>query len=124
MPLGIIGTAFTTVWQDRDRILLVHGVRVRLRMWGYKPEDIPIMFELADEDRSGDLDFNEFNEMIKEMRMGLSDMRIVELFKSIDADGEGTIDAREFVQALFPQLLAEEWMSERLEKFEDSLATR
>lgn len=103
MPLGIIGQAFTTVWQERDRILLVHGVRNRLRVWGYKPTDIPDLFQWFDDDDSGELGLPQFKHMIEQMQIGLSDMRIKQLFNSIDINEGGTIDDREFVQALFPQ---------------------
>lgn len=123
MPLGIIGQAFTTVWQDRDRILLVHGVRHRMRIWGYEASDIPALFETYDKDSSGELVVTEFNRMLEDMHIGLPSERIIQLFRSIDTDGGGSIDAKEFVQALFPHYLAQiftgegsesvhEWVSE------------
>lgn len=116
MPLGIIGQTFTTVWEDRDRILLVHCVREACRMWGYKPTDIPMLFEWYDDDNSGELALTEFNHMMEDMHIGLTDQRIAQLFGSIDIDGGGTIDAKEFVKVLFPQyfepIFGESWMSD------------
>eukprot|EP00427_Karlodinium_veneficum_P009634 CAMPEP_0169087996 /NCGR_PEP_ID=MMETSP1015-20121227/14523_1 /TAXON_ID=342587 /ORGANISM="Karlodinium micrum, Strain CCMP2283" /LENGTH=624 /DNA_ID=CAMNT_0009148251 /DNA_START=193 /DNA_END=2068 /DNA_ORIENTATION=- len=103
MPLAIIGQAFSEVWRDRDRILLVHGVGSRLLHWGYKATDIPALFQVFDEDDSGELRFPEFKQMIEEMHIGLSEIRILHLFESIDGDGSGSIDDKEFVNALFPQ---------------------
>jgi hypothetical protein len=102
IPLGIIGGAFTQVWNDRDRILLMQRTRDRLKKWGYSPEDIPLLFEMADEDGTGEVDIDEFRDLIKNMKIGLSEERIAMLFNSFDEDGSGFIDAREFIRNIFP----------------------
>jgi hypothetical protein len=103
IPLGIIGGAFTQVWQDRDRVLVMQRTRDRLTKWGYSPEDIPLLFEMADEDGTGEVDIHEFQDLIKSMKIGLSEERIAMLFNSFDEDASGLIDAREFVRGIFPQ---------------------
>lgn len=102
VPLGIIGGAFTQVWNDRDRILLMQRTRDRLKKWGYSPEDIPLLFEMADEDGTGEVDLDEFRDLIKNMKIGLSEERIVMLFNSFDEDASGTVDAKEFIRNIFP----------------------
>jgi len=99
---GILGNAFTEVWEDRDRLLLIRRTRDRLIQEGYKPRDLPEIFRLFDRDQNGDLDLNEFRSMIMEMGIGLSEERIIRLFHSFDADGSGAIDDKEFVRELFP----------------------
>jgi len=102
MPLGIIGQAFTQVWSDRDRILLMRRTKDRLLQWGYKATDIPVLFRSFDADGNGELDMSEFLDMMKEMRLGLKDERVIELFQSFDSDCSGSVDDREFVKSLFP----------------------
>merc|ERR1719491_899427 len=89
IPLGIVGHAFTQVWQDRDRILLVKKTQAALLQWGYKAHDIPILCQVFDTHGEGELDINDFRRMIHQMRIGLNDDRVIELFHSFDADGSG-----------------------------------
>jgi len=102
MPIGIIGSAFNEVWGNRDKILLMLRVRDRMYLWGYKPSDIPLLFHLFDKNTDGELTLDDFRVMIREMKLGLSEERIVQLFQSFDVDLSGTIDAPEFIRHLFP----------------------
>lgn len=115
MPIGIVGHAFSTVWCDRDRILLMKRTRHKIQEWGYNAHDIPELFRQYDVDSSGELDMEEFRQMITEMGMNLSDRRIVELFESIDSDRGGSIDHKEFIRCLFPSLYHELCVQPELE---------
>jgi len=103
MPLGIVGHAFTQVWQDRDRILLVKKTQAALQQWGYTPQDIHILFSAFDSNGEGELNITDFRRMITHMNIGLSERRICELFHSFDLDGNGYVDDRELVRHIFPQ---------------------
>jgi len=103
IPLGIIGSAFTDTWQDRDRILLMQRTRDRLCQWGYTAHDIPVLFRISDANSDGELNITEFRKLLNEMKVGFSEERILKLFNSFDDDGSGTVDDREFVRALFPE---------------------
>jgi len=106
MPLGIIGSIFTQVWTDRDRILLVQRTRDRLAMAGYSAYDIPELFDaFAEED--GELDIFAFREMMLTMQVGLQERRVNELFLQFDFDGSGTVSAAEFIRHLFPKIFYE-----------------
>jgi len=107
MPLAIIGGSFTQVWQDRHSILLVHRTKQRLGEWGYTAGDIPALFQVFDRDCSGDLDLSEFRRMVRAMKLGFSDERILQLFGLFDADGSGQIDDKEFVRLVFPTQFVE-----------------
>jgi len=104
MPLGIVGNAFTEVWQDRDFILLRHRTKTKLQQWGYGPQDVPTLFELFDEDQDGELNMAEFVTMMDEIRIGLIPKRVLQLFETLDADGGGTIDDKEFIRCVFPEV--------------------
>mmetsp|Transcript_16431 Transcript_16431/g.47081 ORF Transcript_16431/g.47081 Transcript_16431/m.47081 type:complete len:549 (-) Transcript_16431:425-2071(-) len=102
IPLGIIGSAFSEVWKERDHILLTQHTRKRLRHAGYEAKDIPLLFHIFDSDRNESLNIEEFRQMVEFMKVGFRGHRVAQLFNLFDADGSGTIDAREFVKALFP----------------------
>jgi len=102
MPIGIIGYTFNQVWKERDKILLMQRARERLAKWGYTANDVVKVFKLFDSNQDGNLDWEEFNDMIRQMRIGLDGARVKELFQAVDKDGGGSIDEQEFVHAVFP----------------------
>lgn len=102
MPLGIVGHAFTRVWEDRDRILLIRKTKAAMLQWGYGPHDMPMLFQIFDSHGEGELDITDFRKMITAMRIGLNDKRICELFHSFDKDGNGFVNDREMVRHVFP----------------------
>eukprot|EP00933_Yihiella_yeosuensis_P045406 TRINITY_DN40771_c0_g1_i1.p1 TRINITY_DN40771_c0_g1~~TRINITY_DN40771_c0_g1_i1.p1 ORF type:complete len:772 (+),score=123.47 TRINITY_DN40771_c0_g1_i1:105-2420(+) len=102
MPIGIIGNAFTQIWQDRDRILLMIKTRDRLLKSGYMAQDLPIIFKQYNTTGDGQLTAEQFFIMAEDMQCGLNEERATEVFNSIDKDGGGSIDEQEFVKAIFP----------------------
>eukprot|EP00448_Togula_jolla_P041259 CAMPEP_0170631072 /NCGR_PEP_ID=MMETSP0224-20130122/34401_1 /TAXON_ID=285029 /ORGANISM="Togula jolla, Strain CCCM 725" /LENGTH=647 /DNA_ID=CAMNT_0010959297 /DNA_START=1 /DNA_END=1945 /DNA_ORIENTATION=+ len=103
MPLGIIGSAFCNVWNERGRILLIQRVREQLNKWGFTPRDIPVLFNLVDLEGSGALNLKEFIDLLNPMRLGLSEKRLERLFMELDVHGSGEISAQEFVRIIFPE---------------------
>jgi hypothetical protein len=107
VPIGIIGNTFNEVWSGRDYSLLLSKTRMKLHQWGYTAHDIPTLFKLVDYDENGVLELDEFCELVKEMKIGLSEDRIITLFDHMDQDGSGGLDAAEFARAVFPQQFVE-----------------
>jgi len=107
IPIGIVGKAFATVWDDRDRLLLHYRVRARFLSSGYQASDVPAMFFSFDTDGDGKLTLPEFQSMMEQVQIDLGGARLVELFASFDNDGNGTIEDSEFVKNLFPDAFAE-----------------
>jgi len=103
MPLGIIGSAFCNIWNDRDRILLIQRTREQLKRWDFTPTDIPVLFNIVDKDGNGRLCFREFVDLLRQMRIGLAEKRMMQLFSTLDVDDSGEIDAQEFVRSVFPE---------------------
>lgn len=101
VPLGIAGNAFSKVWDDRDWLQLVQHMRERLTVNGYFAQDIPALFKMFGNE-SGDIRLSDFTRMIAEMGLGIREDRILNLFFTFDSDNSGTIDAMEFVKAIFP----------------------
>jgi len=102
MPLGIIGSAFNITWNNRDRILLTQRTRQRLVQWGYTAEDVLVLFKFMDSDDDGALSLDDFERLMRHMRIGLSPDRVAQLFLSFEDNGSGSVDFDEFVQVFFP----------------------
>jgi len=103
MPLGIVGSAFNDVWQDRDVILLRYRVKSKLVQWGYEPSELSALFGLFDSDGNAELDKEEFMKMMAALKVGLSEARVGMLFDLLDESGDGKISDDEFLKALFPE---------------------
>merc|ERR1740138_1514692 len=84
VPLGLIGHAFTEVWADRHRILLVRQARACISQWGYTADSLMGLFKHFDADGSGEIDLSEFRGMIEEMGLGMTDVLTEKLFSSFD----------------------------------------
>lgn len=103
IPLGIIGNAFSDVWQNRGHLLLKRKARESLMLQGLTAKEIPVLFKMFDLDRNGTLDEDEFEWMFQVMKLGLSEDRRQQLFSMFDDDHSGAISDKEFVRHLFPE---------------------
>jgi hypothetical protein len=102
MPIGIVGRAFSDIWEDRQRLLLLQEMRNRVVNAGYTPTDIRRMFLLLDEDGSGTMDTEEFQNMLEVMQMQIDPKFVSQVFSSFEADEEGCIEFNDLLKGLFP----------------------
>lgn len=102
MPISIVGRNFTTVWQERDKILLMKKVRSRLVDLGYSSDNVLAAFEAFDTFGKGEVGMEDFRRMSKELQLGISEERNIELFQLFDSDGSGAIAFSEFCAVIFP----------------------
>ncbi|CAE7198522.1 KCNB2 [Symbiodinium sp. CCMP2592] len=102
MPLSVLGNAMSQTWADRHRILLMTRTRSRLKNLGYSADDMPKLFKKFDTDNNGELELEEFVDLVAAMKVGVKPHEASELFMAFDSDGNGGIDEREFMKALFP----------------------
>jgi len=107
VPIGIIGNTFNEVWNTRDYSLLLSKTRTKMQQWGYTANDIPTLFKLVDYDENGQLELDEFCQLVKEMKIGLSEDRVIALFEHMDKDDSGALDAAEFALEVFPETFVE-----------------
>eukprot|EP00448_Togula_jolla_P024194 CAMPEP_0170575872 /NCGR_PEP_ID=MMETSP0224-20130122/4094_1 /TAXON_ID=285029 /ORGANISM="Togula jolla, Strain CCCM 725" /LENGTH=525 /DNA_ID=CAMNT_0010898683 /DNA_START=1 /DNA_END=1578 /DNA_ORIENTATION=- len=102
IPLGIVGNAFSQIWQDRDRLLLMQKARNRILQEGFEAKDLAELFQIYGAQQDGCLTLCNFRDMLKSMKIGLREDRIVQLYNTFDSDGNGTVDVLEFMRFLFP----------------------
>merc|ERR1712232_599895 len=102
IPIGIVGNAFNNVWQDRERLLRLQEIRDQVLMSGFTHDDILEMFEVLDVNGDGLIDWEEFKELLPNMRIYIPDSVAFSVFQTFDDDGEGSIDFMEFLYGLFP----------------------
>jgi len=102
IPIGIVGSAFSKVWEDRDRLLLLQQMRDRITRAGYTREDLARMFDELDNDGDCQLNFDEFKEMLPLMHIEMPTEVAFRVFETFDDDGEGTIDFHEFLLGMYP----------------------
>ena len=67
---------------------MLHNVKERIDS-GAGAEQI---FHMLDEDCSGELDFEEFKEVMKYYNLTFSEERLKQIFSKFDADGSGQMD--------------------------------
>eukprot|EP00931_Biecheleriopsis_adriatica_P117433 TRINITY_DN92955_c0_g1_i1.p1 TRINITY_DN92955_c0_g1~~TRINITY_DN92955_c0_g1_i1.p1 ORF type:complete len:703 (+),score=125.06 TRINITY_DN92955_c0_g1_i1:96-2111(+) len=107
MPIGIIGNAFTQIWNDRHRILLMIKTRDIMLQSGYTAKDLPEIFKEYASAEDEQLSFENFLAMVKDMNLPIEEHRVIEVYESIDRDGGGSIDEQEFIRAIFPDAFHE-----------------
>eukprot|EP00931_Biecheleriopsis_adriatica_P069028 TRINITY_DN42918_c0_g1_i1.p1 TRINITY_DN42918_c0_g1~~TRINITY_DN42918_c0_g1_i1.p1 ORF type:complete len:602 (+),score=103.81 TRINITY_DN42918_c0_g1_i1:60-1865(+) len=102
MPVGIIGNEFNHCWANRRSVLLISRTRRNMIKWGYSFTDLQVLFKFVDKDGSGEIELEEFMDLLKEMQVGTSRAQAKELFALFDDDENGAIDYREFLMNIFP----------------------
>merc|ERR1712217_555210 len=62
IPFGIVGNAFSQVWDDRDRLLVMKRFRSAFLQGGFSAQAFEDVFRIFDEDGTGSLDLDEFSQ--------------------------------------------------------------
>ena len=79
MPIGIVGHAFSAVWDDRDRLLLTKRTRAILLEHGYTASEIPALFFYFDVDKDGHLSLIEFQELVNSNELLRASPGVIEI---------------------------------------------
>lgn len=103
IPIGIIGNAFSEVWEDRQRLLMLHKMRTYVKNVGYSEKELRHMFVLIDRDQDGTLDLEEFVAWLDVLEIKMPEHIVAQVFESFDEDDEGSIDFDELLHGLYPR---------------------
>lgn len=106
IPIGIVGNAFSEVWNQRDRLLVMHRFRNAFLEVGFNLFDFQRIFEAFDDDGNGMMDIDEFSSMLKAMQMNMSEERLTMLYQALDKEGAGYITLETLIEGLAPNLSA------------------
>merc|ERR1719436_2089928 len=103
MPIAIVGQSFSQTWFNQDRIMLLEMVRSRLVAQGFTMEDTRDAFDEVDGDGSGEIDMEEFRNMIATFNIpSLTQAKMRRLFRYFDTDGDGVVSFHDFLYTLYP----------------------
>jgi len=114
IPIGIVGNAFSQVWGDRDRLLVMQRFRNAFLEGGFTLDNFQEIFSMFDEDGSGELDVEEFGLMLKTMQMNLDEERVYMLYQALDKEGQGRITLEALLDVLMPKAYAAELLKQGL----------
>ncbi|CAK9078790.1 unnamed protein product [Durusdinium trenchii] len=104
MPLSVLGNAMSQTWADRHRIVLITQTRQKLKNLGYTAEHMPKLFSKFDKDGNGELEMDEFCDLVAKMRIGMKPSEATELFLAFDENGDGGAVQGVFASGAFGQL--------------------
>lgn len=101
VPIGIVGKAFSDVWEDRHRLLLLQQMRSCVECAGYSQEDLLVLLQVFDENGDGMLDYSEFRVLLQRMQVNVDERLVRMVFEGFDTDDGDCIDFHELVHGLF-----------------------
>lgn len=110
LPIGIVGNAFSEVWKDRDRLLLISVLQESFAISGVTRGLVTEIFHefldqdpaIALKDAEAEMNVEQFKRMLRALQIDVTDDRMTSLFEALDADHGGTISCDEFIKRLFP----------------------
>lgn len=104
MPITIIGEAFASAWEEKEKLEVAVRMQELLFERGLTREQLRTVFEDFDESGDGGLDWEEFKAALKTLNIQLPVKEMRNLFSLFDKDGEGTVSYKEFSEAIFPDI--------------------
>jgi hypothetical protein len=113
IPIGIVGHAFSQVWSDRDRLLVMQRFRTAFLGGGFTVRSVQTIFNMFDEDGNGELDVDEFKLMLQTMNLNMEDERISLLYQNLDTEGKGYISVDALIDGLVPKAFTHKFFSSR-----------
>ena len=101
MPLAIVGSNFTSIWDDRERVVFIEKVKEHFFGHHFTRENIVAAFDEMDLDHSGSISFKELRVALLRMGIHMSPQSLRQLWRAIDTDLSGEISTEEFVRLFF-----------------------
>ena len=114
MPITIVGTNFSKVWEDKEKSTVVVKIQQHLIDRNLSIEDLKDVFEEADLDTTGVINLREFSIFLAQMEMEprLTPSQMRALFTVFDENDTGVISFFEFCHVVFPDMDVEAMVDE------------
>ena len=114
MPLTIVGTNFSKVWEDKEKTNVVVKIQEHLIDRNLSIEDVKDIFEEADLDTTGVINMHEFSLFLDQMELEprLTPSQMRSLFTVFDENHTGFISFFEFCHVVFPDMDVEAMTAE------------
>jgi len=122
MPLAIVGNNFSKAWEERSKVQLILRVQRTCIDRNISLNGMLQLFEEADTDRSGFLDYLEFHRLLDELGLDYTASEARRLFHLLDEGQSGDITFFEFCHAVFPNLDVERLCDRGILQLEHSSA--
>ena len=104
MPITIIGEAFRAAWEKKELIEVQMKIQDILAERGLTINELNQVFNELDSSGDGQLDWGEFKEALKMLKIAVPVSKMRALFAQFDEDETGEIDYPEFIRLLFPNV--------------------
>mmetsp|Transcript_841 Transcript_841/g.1982 ORF Transcript_841/g.1982 Transcript_841/m.1982 type:complete len:521 (-) Transcript_841:94-1656(-) len=99
MPLTVVGSAFSRVWESKEQIFVIENARRRMRQMGIDVTLLKSAFDAVDTDESGTMDYDEFEYFLSHvLGLGMNQKKCRALFHFFDADESGEVSFFEFAE--------------------------
>lgn len=102
MPISIVGSAFSQVWDDRERLLVLRQMRDRIVRSGCTPDELHAMLLSYDRLGSGQVSIVTFMMLMRSLQVEVSDKMCQKVLDSFDIEGNGRVDFEMFLAGAFP----------------------
>jgi len=108
MPISIVGNSFSASWEARTTVWVSNLLRKQMLVQGRHPSDVLAAFREIDANSDGIINYSEFRGAVERLVGDAFDkQRLRELWKTLDVDASDSVQFREFVNILYPDLEAE-----------------
>ena len=104
MPITIIGEAFASSWEEKEKLEVSVRMHELLLERGLTPNELNVIFQDFDITGDGALDYHEFKHALHTLGIHLPIKDVRHLYGLFDRDGEGSISYHEFSTTIFPNL--------------------
>lgn len=86
--------------KEHGQELLIRRIRQEMGMSYHRTKRL---FQTFDVDGSGEIEFDEFREMLARLRVGADEDAVAQMFSLLDTDGSGSVDMEEYLNLIYPE---------------------
>ena len=101
MPLAIVGDKFTSVWNDRERVVALADLKAAFLLDHECGEMVRGVFNAIDADDSGTIDYHELEMGLLHLGVNFRRTRLRAAWSLLDPEGQGDIDLGDFITKMF-----------------------